>query len=629
MAMRIWVVLVAVMGVAHADPHFDPFAHAHAPAVAEAARPASDRAVDPATRSAELLARFAPPPLEPALERRVAARLDVRGTRGGIIGDRGDRQYFNERVTGTTQVWRQDGPMKWPVQLSAGEDATTVVALSPDEKWLVVSRGEPTGLYVMQPDGGRLRVVTQAPHARAELAYVTDDSKALYFATNDLDPASNAIYRWDLADGTKSLVFDEPGRWRVVDHLGDRWLMEKQLGDAHVEVYEYELATKKLTPLLGQGEVHEFDVRYGARPAQVLVRTNKVGDFEQLYTLEAGKLAPIGKPSPHDVSAFAIDDARSRIYYTEYVDGYSRLHAIDAKTLRTLELPRLPDAENQTFAGASRNGRFVQITIDSARLAPTTVVLDWKSRKLETWRLPATPEIDVSAFAPVSLETYSARDGTTISMYVRRPATCEEPCPVIVEVHAGPKGRQRPGFDPYAQLFVDAGFVFVQPNVRGSNGYGNAWQHAGDGPKRLAVITDIEDASHHIRTAWAKDGKAPKIGILGPSSGGYAALIAMTHVGGAFDAGVADYPMKDDDALDEVSPVAHLANLKAPLLVMQGIHNPRTPIGEALQIHDELEHRGVPGELILFPDDGPGAAKRSNLVLQVGHELAFFERYLR
>ena len=351
---------------------------------------------------------------------------------------------------------------------------------------------------------------------------MTDDSKALYFAANDLDPSSNAIYRWDLADGAKALVFDEPGRWHVVDHLGDRWLMEKQLGDAHVEVYEYELATKKLTPLLGQGEVHEFDVRYGARSGQVLVRTNKLGDFEQLYALEGGKLTPIGKPSPHDVSAFAIDDARSRIYYTEYIDGYARLHVIDAKTLRALELPRLPEAENQTFAGVSRNGRYVQITIDSARLAPTTVMWDWKSRKLETWRLPATPEIDVSAFAPVSLETYSARDGTTISMYVRRPATCEAPCPVVVELHAGPKGQARPGFDAYAQLFVDAGFVFVQPNLRGSNGYGNAWKHAGDGPKRLAVITDIEDVSHYIRTAWAKDGKAPKIGVLGPSSGGYA-----------------------------------------------------------------------------------------------------------
>ena len=69
---------------------------------------------------------------------------------------------------------------------------------------------------------------------------------------------------------------------------------------------------------------------------------------------------------------------------------------------------------------------------------------------------------------------------------------------------AGPEGQSVAGFNTSAQLFVDAGFVFVQPNVRGSTGYGKAWLHADDGAKRLQVITDIEDASKFIRTSWAK-----------------------------------------------------------------------------------------------------------------------------
>ena len=81
---------------------------------------------------------------------------------------------------------------------------------------------------------------------------------------------------------------------------------------------------------------------------------------------------------------------------------------------------------------------------------------------------------------------------------------------MIVEFHGGPEGQSRPGFNPRAQLYVDAGFVHVQPNVRGSTGYGKAWLHADNGPKRLAVITDIEDAATYIRTTWAQDGKAPE-----------------------------------------------------------------------------------------------------------------------
>ena len=211
------------------------------------------------------------------------------------------------------------------------------------------------------------------------------------------------------------------------------------------------------------------------------------------------------------------------------------------------------------------------------------------------------------------------------------------------------------GFSPYAQMFVDAGFVFVQPNVRGSTGYGKAWLHSDDGPKRLQVVTDIEDASKYIRASWGRDGRQPKIGVSGGSYGGYSSLMAMTYFAGAYDAGVqnvgisnlytfllntapyrrilriSEYgdPVKDKDALIELSPITHVAKLKAPLLSIQGVNDPRVPVGEAVQIYKALEDRGIPGGLILFADEGHGASKRSNRVLQIGHTIAFFEKHLR
>jgi dipeptidyl aminopeptidase/acylaminoacyl peptidase len=156
--------------------------------------------------------------------------------------------------------------------------------------------------------------------------------------------------------------------------------------------------------------------------------------------------------------------------------------------------------------------------------------------------VPEAPEVDVTKFAPSTIETYPARDGTKVPMVVRRPATCAvDPCPVIVSFHGGPEGQARPGFSPSAQLFVDAGFVYVEPNVRGSTGYGKSWLHADNAANRLKIITDIEDASKFIRTAWAKNGKAPKVGVVGGSYGGYSTLMAMTYFAGAYDAGVALY----------------------------------------------------------------------------------------
>ena len=97
--------------------------------------------------------------------------------------------------------------------------------------------------------------------------------------------------------------------------------------------------------------------------------------------------------------------------------------------------------------------------------------------------------------------TYPAKDGTKIPMFVRFPKGCApgentaaDPCPVVVEFHGGPEAQATPGFSTYAQMFVDAGFVYVEPNVRGSDGYGKTWLDADNGAKRLDVISDIDDA---------------------------------------------------------------------------------------------------------------------------------------
>ncbi|HEX2690819.1 MAG TPA: prolyl oligopeptidase family serine peptidase [Kofleriaceae bacterium] len=609
--------------------------------------------------SPQEIAKYAPTALEDRVSRKIQAMLDVRGAGGGLITSKGDRQVFTARVTGTFQIWRQDGPMKFPIQLTGGEDRTAAIGIAPDDSFIAVSRDvggqENPGLYLVSLDGGALKPVQHTPKVQTGLEYISDDSKSLYFRANDKDPASYVIYRYDIKSERREAVFEDKGLWHIADHRADTtWLLVKELGSTQQEIYEYDLKAKKLSPILGQGEVEEYDVAYGPRPGQILVRTNKLGDFQRLYSLEAGKLVPITADIKHDVEGFAIDQARRRIYYLINEDGYLKLSVIDAATYKPLALPKLPDAENVSLAGVSRNGRFVELSIDGSTLAPQTVTYDWQTRTLTTWRVPSTPEIDPRTFAKATLEYYPARDGTKIPMFVRRPRTCDGPCPVVVDFHGGPEGQARPGFSASAQIFVDAGFTFVQPNVRGSSGYGKAWLHADDGPRRLQVITDIEDAAKFIRASWAKDGKAPKIGVTGGSYGGYSVLMAMTYFAGAYDAGaeqvgisnlvtflmntapyrrilrISEYgdPVRDREALVQLSPITHVAKVKAPLMLIQGVNDPRVPVGESVQIYKQLEQRKIPGGLLLFPDEGHGASKRGNIVLALGHTIAFFEKHL-
>lgn len=142
---------------------------------------------------------------------------------------------------------------------------------------------------------------------------------------------------------------------------------------------------------------------------------------------------------------------------------------------------------------------------------------------------------------------------------------------------------------------------------------------------------------------------------MGGSYGGYSSLMAMTYFAGAYDAGqanvgisnlttflmntapyrrilrISEYgdPVKEAEALKQLSPTTHIGKIKAPLLIIQGVNDPRVPVGEALQMYRELEKRKIPAGMILFGDEGHGASKRGNIVATIGHTIAFFEKHLK
>ena len=608
----------------------------------------------------ELLAEFAPAKLPPDVSRRIQAMLDVRAPAAGRLTETGKALYFSWSISGSRQIWRLDGPQRFPTQVTGGEDATALSTITPDERFLVLSRDrkgeENPGVYLQDTKGGPLMEVQHKPNVQTSLEFVTDDSKSLYYRANDITTESYAIYRYDIADKKRELIFDQPGIWSVADWKSDgRLLLAKEVGSNMAEYFEYTPSTKALTPLFGQGEREDYDASYGAAEGEILVRTPKLGEFRRLYSWKAGKFTPISPDVKHDVEMFTIDRQKQRILYQLNEGGYFKVHGLDAKTFKEAKLPDFPAADNVYIGGTTRNGHYTTFSVDTGKGPIQSYSADWKTRKLVAWHAGSSPEIDASHFARQTLESYPARDGTAIPMFVRRPASCDKPCPVVVAFHGGPEGQSTAGFNPSAQAFVDAGFIFVEPNVRGSDGYGKTWLHADDGPKRLAVITDIEDCSKYIRATWADGGKAPKIGIYGGSYGGYSALVGMTMFAGAYDAGVeivgfsnivtflqntapyrrplriSEYgdPDRDREALLKLSPITYIDKVSAPMLLMQGANDPRVPVGEAVQIYRALEAKKLAAKLYVFADEGHGAQKRENQALMLGHSVRFFQEHLQ
>jgi dipeptidyl aminopeptidase/acylaminoacyl peptidase len=619
--------------------------------------------IDPAT-----LEEYAPPNLDPQATRQIESILDVRSPGLGLLSPDGKTMFFSWSITGTRQVWRIDGPQSFPVQMTGGQDATSLMAISPDGKYLVLSRDrqgqENPGLYLQATDGSPLQVIQHDEGIRTSFAFIADDSRSIYYMANDISPESFAIYRYDLASKQKELLLSEPGVWYIADVLpgggtgSKTFLVAKATGSLSREYYRFDEANKELTPWLGQDQPEEYVAQFGAHDGELLVLTPKLDQFRRLYRYTKGEFTPITPELPMDISGFEIDYQRQRILYSVNDRGYLKLKALDAKTFEPIELPEFADAELIYAGSFSRNGRYTSLGVSTATAPRTSYVYDWQTQKLTQWVLPSVPELDQSKFVGAKLESYPASDGTEIPMFVWRSPQCEnatKPCPVVIHFHGGPESQSIAGFNRLAQLFVQAGFIYIEPNVRGSDGYGKAWLNADNGAKRLEVITDIADAAAYVRSAWQVNGTAPKVGIMGWSYGGYATLMGMTKFSGSYDAGVAlvgmsnlltflentaefrrplrisEYgdPERDRQALIELSPVTYLDQIQDPLLIIQGANDPRVPVGEALQIQQALEAKEIPSQLIIFPDEGHGSAKRSNQVLEIGHTINFFVEHLK
>lgn len=615
--------------------------------------------------SAEIIRAFAPPELnlpgDDLRQARIERMLELQTPDMGIPSPDGLKLYFTWRVTGTAQVWRMDGPGTFPVQLTGGGDPTTLAGLTPDGHFLILSRDhngeENPGLYLQRAEGGDLLPILHKPGVQVFLQRVSDDSRTLWYKANDVSPERYTLYCYDLATGMREQVFDREGLWNLDDMAQDgRMLLKLDRGSYWSEYWEYQPSTSSLTPLLGQDARNEFQAVFHPLGKGLLVATPGIGEFRHLFHWQTGTFTDLTPELKWDVAGFHMDRARQRLYLSINENGSSRVRIWDVATMTPLPGPRLPAADQHHAGSSSPDGRFTIFSTSAYNQPSQSTLWDWQTLTLTPWTKPSTPELSPERFTQAVLEHYPARDGTAIPMWVRRPQGCEAGgCPVVVVFHGGPEGQSRPGFHPTAQLFVDAGFVYVEPNVRGSTGYGRSWRDADNGPRRLAVITDIEDAARFIRSSWGKDGAAPKVGVMGGSYGGYSTLMAMTRFSGTYDAGVAkvgisnlltflentapyrrilrttEYgdPATDREALLELSPIRWLDQLKDPLLIIQGVSDPRVPVGEALQLYDAGKARGAPVELILFGDEGHGTQKRSNRAIDLGHTLRFFERHLK
>lgn len=618
-----------------------------------------------ASVSPEDLERFSPKPIDKELAARIESLMDIRAPYGVTVSNDGKTVLFQWTVSGVPHIWRLREDESFPVQLTGGVESARLIDFSADEKTFYFARDrggdEYYGLYEMDVTGGAPREIYRKEGVNISLQHITDDGKYLYFIANDLDPAWYSLYRFERKTGERTLLVGEAGYWRLADRKENGLLLVSRIKtNIHSEFYllDENNLDQGLKPLLGVDESEDYQMSFSHLPDHYFLRTNKFGEYRRLFLYGAKDLSfvPVTKVREGDIASFAFDEKTGRLYVNSNNGGYYETEAYETPSLEQISVPKFEQADSTVYRGSSQNGQYGVFQIEKYDGPSVYYRYHWPSKRLKQLSFSSLPEVSRENFVRDSLEYYPARDGVMIPMFVKRPPACEKKlCPVIVNFHGGPESQSTPGFSPIEQIYLDHGYIYVRPNVRGSSGYGKTWLDADNGPRRLEVLSDIADAGIFIKQTWVRDGVAPKVGVMGGSYGGYATFIAMTKYAGIYDAGVSSVGMsslvtflentasyrralreseygyldKDREALIALSPVTYIDKLNKPLLIIQGATDPRVPAGEAVQMHQLMASKNIAGDLILFADEGHGVRKRENRVLSSGHTVLFFDRFLK
>jgi len=263
-----------------------------------------------------------------------------------------------------------------------------------------------------------------------------------------------------------------------------------------------------------------------------------------------------------------------------------------------------------------------------------------RSSKKADFLFSNQPKLDKVTLAQMEPVEYKSQDGMTIYGYLTKPVGAEpKNLPTVLLVHGGPWARDSWGFDPMAQWLANRGYAVLQINYRGSTGYGKEYLNAGNREWAGKMHQDLIDGVNWIVKEGVADPK--KVAIAGGSYGGYATLVGLSFTPDVFACGVdivgpssivtllktiPPYwaPLKalftkrvgdlekDEEFLNQRSPLYRADQITKPLLIGQGANDPRVKQTESDQIVKAIRDKKREVQYVVYPDEGHGFARPEN-----------------
>ena len=562
---------------------------------------------------------------------------------------------FISNMSGRNNLWVVPTEGGFPTQLTVSDQRQTAPTWSPDGKWIAYQSDydgdEQWDIFLVSPKTGKVVNLTQTREIAELNPAWSPDGRYLAYEVKAKTSAAIEIDVYDMImREVKHLTTNTPQDKRNVNPIWSKdgkyivYTQEQAKGtDSNVLIADVATGTSTLLTS-HEGEQLYFANDISPDGKRVLVTSNAVNGYENVGLIDvASKRTSWLTNDKWEIRGHEFSPDGKHVTFSANVDGNEDIYLYDLATGKSTALA-IPKGVNEPAGGPTA------FSADGSRMlyyhnGPTAPGDLWvyhlASGKSQQLTHSLVGGIRSEDMVEPYLVHYPSRDGKwTISAFLYVPFNMQRngQNAAIVYIHGGPTSQTMNSFNRFVQFAVNQGYMVLAPNYRGSTGYGKEFQQANLFDMGGGDLQDVLAGVDWIKQTGHLDPK--KIAVMGGSYGGYLSMMAVTKAPEIWAAGVPIVPfvnwfteienedpvlqqsdlatmgdpVKNKALYEERSPINYIDQIKAPLLLLAGGHDPRCPKSETQQVVDAIKKRGGTVDSKVYESEGHGFARVENQI---------------